>query len=308
MTRFKRPLLYLATLSLLLGFALCQASAPFKVFMIASPNSDHMVSSLRAKDAMIEMGKANNFTVDFTLDTSIINDATLAKYQVFLQMHLAPFEFSLSAQKALEKFVGQKKGWVGIHAVGLVQPDWQPGNVPYWKWYEDFFGGIKYVTHPALQKGTLKIEDQTHPAMLRLPTSFQLLDEWYEFSGNPRPNVHVLAVADEKTYTQVKPAGDHPLVWTNQKFARMIYIGVGHDSSDWSNTNYLNMVHDAVAWAATSDSTTTISSQKNTQRLGTKLLVAWIEAGRIRFGLCKGYNSIWDTRGHRLSKPALVLP
>lgn len=287
------------------------AAGPFKVFMIASPNSDHLVSSMAARDAMIKMGQASGFTVDFTTDTSIINDATLAKYQVFFQMHLAPFEFSLSAQKAMEKFIGRKNGWVGVHAAGLVQPDWQPSNVPYWKWYEDFFGGVKYVTHPALQTGTLKVEDRAHPATLRLPVSFQIKDEWYEFSGSPRANVRVLASADEKTYNQVKPMGDHPLVWTNTKFARMIYIGVGHDASDWSNTDYVALVHDAVEWAATSDSTTTGTGTSLLSPAGKGLPKLWIESGRVKVrsqGGMGGFGAIWDPRGRSQVTPVLPLP
>jgi type 1 glutamine amidotransferase len=207
-----------------------------------------------ASTVMAKMAADNNFTVDFTTDTSLINDANLAKYQVFFQMELAPFEMSPGAQKAFEKFIGQKKGWVGIHAAGLVRPDWFPQGEPYWQWYEDFFGGVRYVIHPALQNGTLKFEDRAHPATKNMPASAQFKDEWYEFSASPRPNVHVLATADEKSYTQVTPMGDHPLVWTNQKFPRMIYIGVGHDVSDWSNSTYLALVHDAVMWASTSDS------------------------------------------------------
>lgn len=306
MTAFYRPIRTLQALSLAAGMSFA-AQTPFKVFMIASPNSDHIVSSMAAKAAMIKMGAENNFTVDFTTDTSVINDATLSKYQVFFQMHLAPFEFSLSAQKALEKFVGQKKGWVGVHAAGLVQPDWQPANVPYWKWYEDFFGGVKYMTHPALQTGTLKIEDRTHPATLRMPASFQAKDEWYEFSGSPRANVRVLASADEKTYNQVKPMGDHPLVWTNEKFARMIYIGVGHDSSDWTNANYVNMVHDAVLWAATSDSAATglvraRNSPSAASLSNSSSPSAWIELG-MAHAAATSAPALWDMRGRSLWSP-----
>ena len=275
--------------------------------MIASPSGDHMVSSLAAKAAMIKMGQANGFTVDFTTDTGLINDATLAPYRVFFQMHLAPFEFSLSAQKALEKFIAQKKGWVGIHAAGLVQPDWQPANVPYWKWYEAFFGGVKYVTHPDLQMGNLIVEDRFHPATRSLPAAFQVKDDFYEFSGSPRGRVHVLISADEKSYSPVKPMGDHPLIWTNPDFARMMYIGVGRDSSVWNNAGYSNLVRDAVMWAATSDTAATGLDMPDSRHPRPEKIAPGIETGAVLIPWSRSRlpaKSLWDLRGHARGTPS----
>ena len=77
-------------------------------------------------------------------------------------------------------------------------------------------------------------------------------DEWYEFDKSPRPDVHVLATADESSYKQNKPMGDHPIIWTNEKFDRMIYIGVGHDASVCANAAYAILIRDAILWAASS--------------------------------------------------------
>lgn len=45
--------------------------------------------------------------------------------------------------------------------------------------------------------------------------------------------------------------GDHPMIWTNEKFDRMIYICIGHDESLLSNASYVTLLRDAVLWAAT---------------------------------------------------------
>jgi hypothetical protein len=66
-----------------------------------------------------KLGADNHYNVDFTDDTSKINNANLANYQVFVMFHLAPFDMSASQQAALQKFAEQGKGWVGIHAAGL---------------------------------------------------------------------------------------------------------------------------------------------------------------------------------------------
>jgi len=232
------------------------AAASFRVFMIASTAATHMPMSNASVPVLQELGAANHFTVDSTTDTSLMNDANLSKYQVFLQMQLGSFEMPPAAQAAFEKFIADGKGWVGVHAAGLTGIQFiedANGNIipgyTYWPWYTDFFGGVTWSTHPNLQNGTLLIEDRSHPATRNLPGSFQLKDEWYEWAQNPRPNVHVLGRADESTYTSVHPMGDHPIVWSNEHEPRMIYIGVGHDPSSLDNPSYRILLRDAILWA-----------------------------------------------------------
>lgn len=224
-----------------------RAQTPFKVFMIASKAADHLVMSTEAKIQVEKIGAANGFTVDYTMDTSLITEANLGKYQVFLQMHFAPFEMSVKQRAIFQKFIDGGKGWVGVHAAGLTGD--QFGSQPTWAWYTAFFGGVTYVTHPALQTGTIVFEDRTHPVTRNLPASFQLKDEWYEWNGNPRPKVHVLGKADEATYNQVKSQGDHPIVWTNPAYPKMTYIGIGHDVSVWKNPDYILLIREALLWA-----------------------------------------------------------
>jgi MYXO-CTERM domain-containing protein len=94
------------------------------------------------------------------------------------------------------------------------------------------------------------MEDRTHPATKNMPAMFQIRDEWYEFSGNPRGKVRVLGKADESTYTQVKKMGDHPMIWTQEKYPRAIYTATGHDASDWQNTAFTTLIRDSLLWAA----------------------------------------------------------
>ena len=205
-----------------------------------------------AKTALAKMGDANGFTVDATTDTSLINDQNLAGYQVFLQMHLAPFEINLEQRIAVEHFILQGKGWVGIHGAGLIIPSsYVKRAYPNWDLYSNLLGWITYVIHPALQNGTVVMEDRTHPATKNLPATFPIIDEWYEWDASPRGKVRVLGKADEKTYTQVTPMGDHPMIWTSEQYQRTIYIGIGHDASDWNNASFSTLVRDALLWSST---------------------------------------------------------
>ncbi len=231
--------------------SLVNAQSPaFKVLVVASLAKDHVRMMDSAQPFFEKMAMENNFSLDFTKDTAVINDSNLARYDVFIQLHLAPFDMSYSQQAALQKFIESGKGWVGIHAAGLTGRQFKDSTHIYWQWFEDCMGGIVYSPHPKFQEGVLVIEDHNHPATKNLPAKFAIADEWYEFNKSPRGNVRVLASADESTYTQNKPMGDHPMIWTNEKYARMIYICPGHDPSVLRNNDYVTLLHDAILWAA----------------------------------------------------------
>src|SRR5260221_2064841 len=221
-----------------------------RVLVVASRAKDHLKVIAAARPSFETMAAANHFDLDFSDDTSLINPANLSHYQVFVMLHLAPFDMSGSQQTALQQFVEAGKGWVGIHAAGLTGKQFRGAGSPYWQWFEDFMGGIIYSPHPAFQKATLIVEDREFPATRHLPARMEVPDEWYEFDKSPRDKVHVLASVDESTYHQNKPMGDHPIIWTNQRYRRMIYIGVGHDPVLLADSNYAALLRDAILWAS----------------------------------------------------------
>jgi len=94
------------------------------------------------------------------------------------------------------------------------------------------------------------IEDRDHPVTRNLPESFAVWDEWYEFDRSPRPNVRVLARANESTYQPNKPMGDHPMIWTNENYPRALYIGIGHDVTACRDPHFAVLMRDAILWAA----------------------------------------------------------
>jgi len=196
-----------------------------------------------------KMARENEFAIDITDDATVVNDENLARYQVFVQLQEAPFDLSSDQQQALQKFIEKGHGWVGIHAAGLTGKRFIDPKSKYWQWFEDYLGGITYSPHPKYQPGVLVIEDRTHPVTRHLPARMEISDEWYEFNESPRSRVHVLATADESTYKQNIPMGDHPLIWTNEKFRRMIYIAIGHDSSLCENADFQTLLRDAILWA-----------------------------------------------------------
>jgi type 1 glutamine amidotransferase len=222
----------------------------FRVLVVASADPDHDPMIIKSKAFLEKIGSENNFDVFFTRDATVINDENLSKYQVFVQLHLAPFDMTQQQQMALQHFISRGKGWVGVHAAGLTGTQFKGPDVPYWMWFEKLMGDIIYSPHPKKQTGTILVEDHSHPVMKNLPQSFRFFDEWYEFNRSPRPKVNVLAPADETSYKQEIPMGDHPMIWTNPRYDRAIYIGIGHDTAACSDPNFTILMRDAILWAA----------------------------------------------------------
>lgn len=222
----------------------------FRVLAVASADPDHDPMIIKSKAFLEKIASENNFEVLVTRDASLINDTNLADYQVFIQLHLAPFDMTQPQQAALQKFIESGKGWIGVHAAGLTGTQFKGTDVPYWMWFEHLMGDIIYSPHPAKQTGTILVEDRNHPITKDLPSSFRFYDEWYEFNRSPRDKVRVLATADESSYKPEIPMGDHPMIWINENFRRAVYIGIGHDTTACTDENFTKLMRNSILWAA----------------------------------------------------------
>ncbi len=252
---FLMDLMRLFWVPLLLGVLASNAlgSSPpkskFRLLVVTSLAKDHRLMMAAAQPVLENLAAANGFAMDFTDDATLINSKNLKRYQAFLMLQLAPFDMTPSQQAALQQFVEAGNGWVGVHGAGLTGREFLGPQGIYWDWFEEFLGRVLYSPHPQYQTGTVVVEDRNHPVTRHLPAQFEVADEWYEFNHSPRGNVRVLATADESTYKPHIAMGDHPIVWTNEKYRRMVYIAIGHDPSCLKNKDYLTLLTNAILWA-----------------------------------------------------------
>ena len=161
--------------------------------------------------------------------------------------------WSEKSKHAFENYMQKAKGgWIGFHHATLLG---EFDGYSMWNWYSDFMGGIQYKNYiPAFASARVKVEDAMHPCMNGIPASFIIeKEEWYIYDRSPRPNVKVIASVDESTYkpdSEIK-MGDHPVIWTNEKFAtRNIYIFMGHSPDLFNNKDYTTLFRNSIFWAA----------------------------------------------------------
>ena len=253
-----RVLLY----TLLFAFVMLSASgsAPaqdkpprFHVLALAEHGGIHKPFVDAAKVWLRKLAAEENIAVDYIEDTEKMNDAFLAKYNLFIQLNYPPYNWTDTAKAAFIKYIEEGKGgWIGFHHATLLG---EFDGYPMWPWFHEFMGGVRFKNYIAtFVTGTVTIEDKNHPAMKGVKSPFVIEnEEWYTYDQSPRPNVHVLASVDEKTYTPSADIkmGDHPVIWTNDHLkARNIYIFMGHHAELFDNAAFTQIFKNSIFWAA----------------------------------------------------------
>jgi uncharacterized protein len=231
-----------------------QGKAPsFHVIALAERGGIHKPFVDTAKVWLGKLASENNFTVDYIEDTEKIDGAFLAKYNLFIQLNYPPYNWTDTAKAAFIRYIEQGKGgWIGFHHATLLG---EFDGFQMWPWFHEFMGGVRFKNYIAtFVTGTVMIEDKNHPAMKDIASPFVIeKEEWYTYDTSPRPNVHVLASVDEKTYvpsTDLK-MGDHPVIWTNEHYkARNIYIFMGHHPELFDNQVFAKLFENSIFWAA----------------------------------------------------------
>jgi uncharacterized protein len=227
----------------------------FRVLALAERGGgDHQTFVDAAKLYLNKLAAENGFEVDYITGTERINDESLARYKLFIQLNYPPYRWAPVAKKAFEDYIAQGKGgWIGFHHAALLG-DFD--GYPMDPWFSQFLGGIRFTHYlPDFAKATVKIEDPSSPLAKGLPPSFVIdREEWYTWSKSPRPQVNVLATVDESSYvpnTMIKMGGDHPVVWSNPHYkARNVYIFMGHYAGLFENPNFVQLFRNAVFWGA----------------------------------------------------------
>ena len=237
-------------------FGQTDAAPKFRVLALAEGGEQHKTFEDAAKIWLDKLAAENHFAVDYISDTKPINDEYLSHYKLIVQVNYPPFAWTPVAEAAFERYIDEGRGgWIGFHHATLL------GEFEGYKmspWWSNFMGGIRFKSYVAkFADGEVTVEDKTHPVMKDVPAKFKVLhEEWYTYDKSPRPNVHVLASVDEKTYTPAtdKTMGDHPVIWSNEHLkARNVYIFMGHRPEHFGNPAYTKIFTNAIFWAASEE-------------------------------------------------------
>lgn len=203
--------------------------------------------------AIEKLAQENGFAVDQTEDPARFSTEGLAPYDVILFLNTNGTLFNNDQRKALENFIQEGGGYVGVHSASATEYDWE--------WYRQLVGA-HFSTHPKIQPATIVVENQTHLSTAHLPERWERIDEWYNFRSNPREEVHVLLSLDPESMEGSTMEGDHPIAWYREfDGGRTWYTGLGHTDESYQDPAFLKHLLGGILWVASKESVS--SAQKN---------------------------------------------
>lgn len=252
-SRLRRGGAIVAAVVVLTACAAEAAAGPRYTVLVFSKTAGFRHASIPAGIAMIEqLGAAHDFAVITSEDAAVFSDAGLADVDVVVFLNTTGDILNASQEAAFEAYIRRGGGFVGIHSATDTEYDWE------------FYGeliGVYFFNHPAVQPAEIYVEAATHPSTAGLPEPWVRTDEWYNFRGNPRGSVRVLATIDESTYSGGMMGADHPIAWCHEhEGGRSWYTAGGHTSGSFSEPLFVQHVLGGIEWAARAACGTDIDS------------------------------------------------
>ncbi len=225
------------------------------VLVFSKTNGFRHAETIDAANAlMTRIAKEKNWGMFQTENGAAFTPEILARFDAVVFNNVSGDPFNAGQRSAFKSYLEQGGGFVGIHGSG--------GDFGYlWDWYVNDLIGAQFIGHtmdPQFPKGTLKIEDTSHPATKGLPATWSREEEWYSFNKSVRAKgYHVLATADESSYVpkgqfgkDIKMGKDHPMVWWHcVGKGRVFYSALGHKAEYYAEPNHIAMLKGAVSWA-----------------------------------------------------------
>jgi uncharacterized protein len=192
--------------------------------------------------ALKKLARDNMFDLFSTEDEEFITDQNLQRFDAIILMSTTGTIFNSQQKAAIQKFVQQGKGIVGIHSATDTEYDWP--------WYTQLIGA-QFLNHPHNQTLRLNVINRNHPSTYHLPEKWVWSDEIYSFQ-NFNSKVNVLITADESSYDAGEGMGKfHPIAWTNEfDGGRMFYTALGHTDWAYLNPDFLKHLLGGIWWAA----------------------------------------------------------
>jgi type 1 glutamine amidotransferase len=211
-----------------------------RVLIFSKTNGYRHASIPVGIEAIKKLGTENGFEVDATEDSTSFNKKNLKKYKAIVFLSSTGKVFGLEEEQALQGYIHNGGGYVGIHAATDCEYDWP--------WYGQLAGAY-FKSHPKQQQAKLIIVNKDHPSTRSLPDTWERFDEWYNFK-NISPNTTVLIKIDETSYTGGENGENHPMAWYHEfEGGRAFYTELGHTNESFSDSSYLHHILGGIEYA-----------------------------------------------------------
>lgn len=209
-----------------------------------------------AERILTEIANEIGAEITCTKDASLINKANLENYDVVIFYTSGNLTepgtdgFPSMAPTGVEELLAWIRGgggFLGFHAASDSFRSTDDTPTP----YIQMLGG-EFVTHGAQFTGTIKKVSPNHPAVISLPETWDIQDEWYLFRHLDKENMHILALLQpgkERQKQKMYNIPDYPMIWcrTFDK-GRILYNGMGHREDVWEHPTFKALIKDHLRW------------------------------------------------------------
>lgn len=214
-------------------------------------------SVLAANAAFRGLAERHGWALAVTDKGGAMHPSVLKQFDVVIWNNVSGDVLTLSQRAAFRAFIERGGGFVGIHG--------SAGDPAYfWDWYPDKLIGARFIGHPSEpQFQDARIVIEPHPGGIGsdLAPGWTMNDEWYSFAESPRlTGAQIIATLDEDSYkpginrfgnVSLAMGKDHPIAWTRcVGKGRSFYSAIGHRPETYADPKHLELLKQAVGWAA----------------------------------------------------------
>lgn len=232
---------------LILLFALTPVVCAPKRVLYVTHSAGYRHGSIPVSVEVVErLGRASvDYEVVATEDLSRISAEALKGFDALFFYTSGELALSDGQKRAMLAFVRGGGGFGGVHSAADTLYTWPE----YGRLIGAYFDG-----HPWVQRVRMNVEDPDHPATAKLPPSFEMVEEIYQFRDFSRDNVRVLLRLDTDS-VDLKAAGVHRtdgdfgLAWRRTYGSgRVFYTALGHFDDTWRDERFQAMLDGALRW------------------------------------------------------------
>lgn len=209
----------------------CPKDPPKDRILVFIQTQGYVHQSIEAGVAALDhLGDRNEFGTVVTRNANDFNLENLKNYTAVVFLNTTGDVLNAEQEQAFTQYMQSGGGFVGIHAAADTEYDWP--------WYGKLVGAY-FESHPKQQEARIVIQDTTHLAAQGIPNPWNHFDEWYNYK-NISPDLNVIALLDESTYTGGTNGTIHPIAWSQEyDGGRMFYTGLGHTVEAYSDDLFL---------------------------------------------------------------------
>lgn len=205
-----------------------QGAPPDRVLVFTRTEGFRHDAIPAAVEALRRLAADEGMALDHTEDAQAFRPANLARYRVIVFASTTGDVLDEAQQAAMEGFVRQGGGFLGVHAAADTEYDWP--------WYGRLVGAYFKSHPPGLQSTYVQPERDGKPVGAR----WSITDELYNYRTHPRGRVQVIATVDERHYEGGTMGADHPIAWCHAfDGGRGWYSGLGHDVAVYADRHFI---------------------------------------------------------------------